>query len=61
MSVTKCKDCGGEIDFKENELCKSCYLKFKEKALKCKSCGRDIDWHNYHLHSQLCDDCDNPV
>ena len=61
MVENKCKKCGKEIEYFGNELCKACYLKFKEKALKCKSCGKTIDGHNYYWHGQLCDTCDNSV
>lgn len=56
-----CKKCKNNfecpIQYEENDMCKSCYLKWKEKALKCKNCKALIDWHNYYWHIKLCDNC----
>ena len=63
--MKKCKECNREfienLNYPENDLCKECYLKWKEKALKCKSCKKPIDWHNYYWHNKLCDECYNSV
>lgn len=60
MVKRKCKKCDNLIEhpeYPENELCKTCYIKWKEKALKCKECGKVIDWHNFYWHNKQCDDC----
>lgn len=56
-----CKKCKKEFEchpqYPDSELCRECYLKWREKALKCKECKKTIDWHNYYWHAKKCDQC----
>ena len=58
--MANCKKCKKEFDntyYPENDMCRECYFKWKERALRCKGCKNPIDWHNYHWHGKLCDEC----
>ena len=58
--LKKCKNCGNNLNnpnYPEDELCKECYLKWREEALKCRICKNIIEWHNYYWHDKLCDEC----
>ena len=59
--IKKCKKCKESFEcppeYPENNMCKTCFLKWREEALKCKSCQKPIEWHNYHWHDKQCDEC----
>lgn len=59
MAVSKCKNCGREIERHAKGMCVTCYKKlaWNPKLIKCKRCGRDLPMHA----KGLCAGCYNSV